>query len=109
MRDLLAARLPCTVGIGFGAGCSPSVPEAVAAAREAGAHRVIAASYVLAPGHFAGLVRTAGADLVTAPLGAHPGVVQVAAERYRDALARFLLGGDRVGAIPRETIPPGSM
>lgn len=91
MRDLLAARLPCPVSIGYGAGCAPTIPEAVAAARESGARRVIAASYVLAPGHFAGLVRAAGADLVSAPLGAHPGVVRVAAQRYRDALSTLAL------------------
>ncbi|MGP9537257.1 sirohydrochlorin chelatase [Brachybacterium sp. AOP43-C2-M15] len=90
MRDLLAARVPCPVTIGYGAGCDPSIPQAVAAARAAGARRVIAASYVLAPGHFAGLVRTAGADLVSTPLGDHPAVVEVAAERYRDAAAELL-------------------
>ena len=98
MRDLLAARLPCPVSIGYGAGCSPSIPQAVAAARKAGARRVIAASYVLAPGHFADLVRAAGADLVTAPLGAHPGVVSVAVQRYREALGRLLLAPGHVRA-----------
>lgn len=86
MRDLLADRLPCPVSIGYGAGCAPSIPDAVTAAREAGARRVIAASYVLAPGHFADLVAGAGADLVTAPLGAHHEVVRVAALRHREAL-----------------------
>ena len=98
MRDLLAARLPCTVSTGYGAGCKPSIPQAVAAARKAGARRVIAASYVLAPGHFADLVRAAGADLTTAPLGAHPGVARVAAERYREALGRLLLAPGHVRA-----------
>ena len=98
MRDLLAARLPCAVSTGYGAGCSPSIPQAVAAARKAGARRVIAASYVLAPGHFADLVRAAGADLTTAPLGAHPGVARVAAERYREALGRLLLAPGHVRA-----------
>lgn len=91
MRDLLADHLPCQVSVGYGAGCAPSIPEAVDAAREAGSRRVIAASYVLAPGYFADLVRAAGADLVTAPLGAHPGVVRVAVQRYRDALSTLEL------------------
>lgn len=91
MRDLLASRLPCEVSIGYGAGCAPSIPDAVEAARAAGARRVIAASYVLAPGHFAGLVRASGADLVSAPLGDHPAVLQVAAQRYREALAQVAL------------------
>lgn len=85
MRDALAAHLPCPVTVGYGAGCAPRLPDAVAAARERGARRVIAASYVLAPGHFAGLVEKSGADLVTAPLGAHPEVIAVAAERFRSA------------------------
>ncbi|MBB5832869.1 sirohydrochlorin chelatase [Brachybacterium aquaticum] len=85
MRAQLAAHLPCPVSVGYGAGCSPRLPDAVAAARAGGARRVIAASYVLAPGHFAGLVEKSGADLVTAPLGAHPEVIVVAAERFRSA------------------------
>ena len=91
MRDLLAARLPCPVSIGYGAGCAPTIRQAVTAARESGARRVIAASYVLAPGHFAGLVRAAGADLVAAPLGAHPGVIRVAVQRYRHALTTLAI------------------
>ena len=85
MRDLLAARLPAPVTVGYGAGCAPTIPEAVASARAAGARRVIAASYVLAPGHFASLVEGAGADLVSAPLGDHPAVIAVAAARFRQA------------------------
>lgn len=85
MRDLLAARLPAPVTVGYGAGCAPTIPEAVASARTAGARRVIAASYVLAPGHFADLVERAGADLVSAPLGDHPAVIAVAAARFRQA------------------------
>ena len=100
LRDLLAARLPCAVSIGYGAGCAPSIPEAVRAARAAGARRVIAASYVLAPGHFAGLVRAAGADLVSTPLADHPAVIQVAAARYREALAQ-------VAQVPAPTSRPG--
>lgn len=86
MRDHLAAHLPCPVIIGYGAGASPSIPQAVSAARDDGASRVIAASYVLAPGHFARLVTASGADLVSAPLGDHPAVIEVAAQRFRGAL-----------------------
>lgn len=88
MRDLLAAHLPCEVSIGYGAGCAPAIPQAVEAARANGARRVIAASYVLAPGHFADLVGAAGADLVAAPLGDHPALIRVAAERFHEALAQ---------------------
>lgn len=85
MRDLLARWLPCPVTIGYGAGAAPSIPDAVDCARSSGARRVIAVSYVLAPGHFANLVTAAGADLTTAPLGAHPAVVDVLVERRRAA------------------------
>ena len=57
------------------------------AARAAGARQVVAASYVLAPGHFADLVAAAGADAVTAPVGTDPRVAEIVAERYRAALA----------------------
>ncbi len=97
MRDLLAARLPAPVTVGYGAGCAPTIPEAVASARTAGARRVIAASYVLAPGHFADLVERAGADLVSAPLGDHPAVIAVAAARFREGAA--------AGRIPRGIVP----
>ncbi|MFC7463512.1 sirohydrochlorin chelatase [Brachybacterium sp. GCM10030252] len=87
MRDLLADELPAPVSIGYGAGAKPRIPRAVAAAREGGADRVIAASYVLAPGHFANLVLAAGADQVSAPLGTDPAVISVIAQRYRAAAA----------------------
>lgn len=92
MRALLEDELPVPVSVGYGAGASPSIPEAVAAARAAGADRVIAASYVLAPGHFAGLVGSAGADQVTAPLGTHPAVIDVLVECYVRAAARPAAG-----------------
>lgn len=89
MRDLLAEHLEAPVTIGYGAGASPRIREAVAAAREAGAERVIASSYVLAPGHFANLVVRSGADLVSAPLGVDDDVVGVLFERFRDAASRI--------------------
>ena len=84
MRDLLQAELPAPITLGYGAGVRPRLPEAVAAARAAGARRVVAVSYVLAPGHFAGLVQRSGADLVSAPLGADPAVASVVVARYRE-------------------------
>lgn len=97
-RDLLSPFLPCPISIGYGAGASPSIPQAVEEARAAGARRVIAASYVLAPGHFANLVTTAGADIVTQPLGAHDGVISVAVERFYEAALRFHPSFDRCPA-----------
>lgn len=84
---LLAGALPVPVSAGYAAGATPTIAEAVDAARAAGAPRVIAASYVLAPGYFAGLVHRAGADVVTEPIGADERVAAIAAERYAAALA----------------------
>jgi hypothetical protein len=47
---------------------------------------VFAASYVLAPGHFAGVIAAAGADVVTEPLAPDDAVAAVVVERYRAAL-----------------------
>ncbi len=65
----------------------PRLDVAVAAARAAGAARVVVATYLLAPGFFADLAARSGADLVTAPLlpahAAPPDVlVDIVLERY---------------------------
>lgn len=86
MADLLAARLGRPVTAGFAAGAGTRIAEAVTAAREAGASRVFAASYVLAPGHFAGVIAAGGADVVTPPLAPDDAVAAVVVERYRAAL-----------------------
>ncbi|GAA4764232.1 sirohydrochlorin chelatase [Microbacterium gilvum] len=88
VADRLRRLLPCPVTVAYAAGAEPRIPAAVAQARADGAHRVIAASYVLAPGYFANLVAGAGADVVSRPLGADPRVAAVAVARYRDALAQ---------------------
>lgn len=86
-RVALAERLRIPVTAGYAYGASPTVAEAIARARTAGARRVIVASYVLAPGHFANLIATAGADVATDPVGTDPRVAEIVAERYRAALA----------------------
>ncbi|MDD7944165.1 CbiX/SirB N-terminal domain-containing protein [Microbacterium sp. NE2HP2] len=86
MADLLAARLGMPVSVGFAAGAGIRIDAAVAAARSAGATRVFAASYVLAPGHFAGVIAGAGADVVTDPLAPDEAVAAVVVERYRASL-----------------------
>lgn len=52
---------------------------------------MIAASYVLAPGFFAGKVARAGADAVTAALAPDIRVAGIVAERYRAAVAELLV------------------
>jgi uroporphyrin-III C-methyltransferase len=88
MARQLSRRLGREVTVGFAYAAQPSVADAVAAARAGlpeGA-RVVVASYVLAPGHFHDLVSAAGADVVTAPLGDHELVAEIALERYEAAL-----------------------
>ncbi|GAB4095847.1 uroporphyrinogen-III C-methyltransferase [Brachybacterium horti] len=87
MRSLLAARLGREVTLGFISAAEPAVPEALSAARaRAAGGRVAIATYLLAPGFFHDQLAAAGADLLAAPLGDHPLVADVAAERYRQAL-----------------------
>lgn len=92
-RDALRWLIDAPVTTGFASGAAQKVGAAVRAAREAGAGRVVIASYVLAPGHFAGLIASAGADVVTAPLGvaphggAEPRLVQTILQRYEEGTA----------------------
>lgn len=82
LSELTGAR----VDLGFAATGSPDVHTAVANARRRGARRVVVASYLLADGLFQQRLRACGADLVTQPLGTHPELAQVIANRFRSAL-----------------------
>lgn len=84
MLGLELGRPP--VAVGYVATASPRVPEAVTAARAAGAARVVVAPYLLAPGLFHTGLAQAGADAVAAPLGVHPQVVALVVARYLSAL-----------------------
>lgn len=81
----LRQLIPAPVTIGYASAIDPRIPEAVAAARASGAHRVIAASHVLAPGYFAGLVERSGADVVSAPLGVDERIADVVIDRFHSA------------------------
>ncbi|WP_200941978.1 sirohydrochlorin chelatase [Angustibacter sp. Root456] len=82
------------VSVGFGAGASPSVTQAVSAARaEHPGRRVVVAAYLLAPGFFHERLLGCGADVVAAPLllaGAAPDprLVEVVLDRYDAAVAQ---------------------
>ncbi len=80
--ELLAAVLDAPVTAAFGSAAEPDVRTAVAAARPG---RVAIAPYLLAPGFFADRLAEAGADLLAAPLGAHPAVVALARRRFEEA------------------------
>jgi sirohydrochlorin ferrochelatase len=74
------------VTTGYGSAAEPTVPDAVAAARRAGAQRVVVASYLLAPGHFHDKLSGAGADAVTAPLLPDDRIAAVLLDRYDAAV-----------------------
>jgi sirohydrochlorin ferrochelatase len=75
----------------FATATTPTVPEAVAGLRAAGARRVAVAQWVLAPGLLPDRIErtalAAGADVcVAATLAAHPAVAALVAERYTAAV-----------------------
>ncbi|MDN5768689.1 MAG: cobalamin biosynthesis protein CbiX [Humibacillus sp.] len=85
-RDL-AALLSRPVTPAYLSGALPRLDAAVAAARSAGATRVVVATYLLAPGFFADLATRSGADVVSGPLLlAHQppptALVDIVVERY---------------------------
>ena len=84
--DLLQRDWAGPVTTGYGSAARPTVPDALAAARRAGAERVVVASYLLAPGHFHGKLAEAGADCVTAPLLPDERIAAVLLDRYDAAL-----------------------
>ncbi len=93
----LSGRLGRSVHVGFGAGATPRLDDLVSglraglrAGRRLGrpGRRIVAASYLLAPGHFHDRVLACGADVVTAPLldAMTPDgrIVELVARRYLD-------------------------
>jgi sirohydrochlorin ferrochelatase len=84
--DLLQRDWAGPVTTGYGSAARPTVPDAVAAARRAGAERVVVAAYLLAPGHFHGKLMDVGADLVTGPLLPDDRIAAVLLDRYDEAL-----------------------
>lgn len=83
---LLSALTGSRVSLGFAATGRPYVHEAVEHARRDGARRVAVASYLLADGLFQQRLRDCGADVVSQPLGTHPGLARLIANRFRRAV-----------------------
>jgi sirohydrochlorin ferrochelatase len=83
---LLSAMTGSRVSLGFAATGGPDINEAVEKARAGGARRVVVASYLLSDGLFQDKLRDAGADLVSRPLGTHPGMARLIADRFRRAV-----------------------
>lgn len=86
---MLSAALGGRVELAYAVTGTHWVGDAVAALRARGAGRVVVASYLLADGLFQDRLRGCGADLVTEPLGGHPGIARLIASRFR--LARVAL------------------
>jgi sirohydrochlorin ferrochelatase len=84
--DLLQRDWAGPVTTGYGSAAQPTVPDAVTAARRAGAEQVVIAAYLLAPGHFHDKLQGAGADRVTAPLLPDDRIAAVLLDRYDAAL-----------------------
>lgn len=90
VASALTARWPHgPVTVGYGSAASPTVPQAVVAARDAGAARVVLAAYLLAPGFFHDRLMAAGADVVTAPLAPHRHLAAIVLDRFADAAAQL--------------------
>jgi sirohydrochlorin ferrochelatase len=84
---MLGSLLGRRVRVGFAATAAPKIDALVTGLRRAGKDRVAVASWLLAPGVFHSRIEEAGADVVGAPLGAHPDVVEAVIARYRAGVA----------------------
>ncbi|MUL64694.1 cobalamin biosynthesis protein CbiX [Mycobacterium sp. CBMA 234] len=82
---MLSATLGSRVELAFAINGTYWVGDVVARLRKRGAGRVAVASYLLADGLFQDRLHACGADLVTDPLGRHPGVAKLVAHRFRTA------------------------
>jgi sirohydrochlorin ferrochelatase len=85
----LSVRIGRPVPVGYGAACAPRLDDLVARLRaEHPGRRIVAASYLLAPGHFHDRVLASGADHVTAPLlereAPDERLVELVVRRYLD-------------------------
>lgn len=85
MAELMTdAGITGPVVTAYAAASEPRIPDAVHTARAEG-RRTVAASYVLAPGHFSRVIEKAEADLTSAPIGADPRLATVVWERWAAA------------------------
>ncbi|MGZ5396177.1 MAG: sirohydrochlorin chelatase [Mycobacterium sp.] len=85
MAAWVSALTSSRVELAFAAIGEPQVADAVAELRELGARSVVVASYLLADGLFQDRLRSSGADAATDPLGSHPAMVRLIANRFHRA------------------------
>lgn len=98
----LAERIGTRVRVGYVTTARPTVAEAVAQARAAGASRVVVATWLLAPGLFHDWLADAGADALAAPLCPDPGVADAVLARFRAAAPSA-----RAAGVPRRPVAAG--
>ncbi|WP_293047936.1 sirohydrochlorin chelatase [Mycobacterium sp.] len=106
---LLSALTGSRVSLAFAATGDPQLHEAVDRARRHGRRhggRVVVASYLLADGLFQRRLHDCGADLVSQPLGTHPGLARLIANRFRRALPPVLAATARMRHADRARISP---
>lgn len=89
--QMLSRLLDSRVEVAFAATGAPTVADTVADLRSRAATRVVVASYLLADGLFQRRLSEAGADLVTEPLGTHPDIARIVADRFIAAQSRIPL------------------
>lgn len=86
---LLARERGAPVRVGYVGGDGPRVADVVREARQDGARRVVAASYLMGPGFFHDRLASCGADLVTRPLldgrTVDPAMVSLVLDRFAEA------------------------
>jgi sirohydrochlorin ferrochelatase len=103
MATWLSAITGSRVELAFAATGTPRVADAVAALRRRRRGRVVVASYLLSEGLFQDRLRASGADVVTEPLGTHPGLVRLIANRF--SRARYSVEDPRRMAYPHRPVP----
>ncbi|MFC5995525.1 sirohydrochlorin chelatase [Pseudonocardia hispaniensis] len=96
---MLSAAVGRPVPVGFAAAALPRIEELVAGLRAAGRRRIAVASWLLAVGEFHDRIAACGADVIAAPLAAHPDVVTAVVRRYRSAARRAGATGRELGPL----------
>ncbi|MEV6244497.1 CbiX/SirB N-terminal domain-containing protein [Lentzea sp. NPDC051838] len=84
-----AAEMLGASAVGYVATAAPRIADVVAEVKARG-RRVAVASWLLAPGVFHGSLVECGADVVSAPVGAHPLVADALVRKYYEARALVL-------------------
>jgi sirohydrochlorin ferrochelatase len=86
LAALVSERFSRPVTVGYAA-AEPGIGDVVRAVRSRASGPVVVLSYLIGPGRFADVVADSGADLVPAPLGAHPSLARLVLVRYDEAVA----------------------